>query len=374
MTSASSSTSSSGLRRRFNRVFVLTVALPTALAAVYYGLIASDVYISESRFVVRSPERPSQVGLGALLQGTALSRSQDESYSVQSFILSRDALTELDQKLSVRQAYGSKDIDVFNRFPGLDPDDSFEAFHRYYQNRVGINYDTSSSISVLSVSAYTAQQARDINEALLVMGERLVNNLNNRSRQDLIDVAQREVAAAEERSRAAAQALSQFRSKGSVFDPNAQSALQLQGVAKLREELLAAEAQLSQVRKLSPRNPQIGSLTSRVEELRRSMAEESGRVTGNTGSLSAKSPVYERLQLEKTFADQQLGASMVSLETARREAARKQLYLERLVQPNLPDRSVEPRRLRSVFTVLAIGLIAWGVISLVLASVREHMD
>jgi capsular polysaccharide transport system permease protein len=64
-----------------NVILWLTVILPTALAVVYFGLIASDVYISESRFVVRSPQRAAQTGIGALLQGTGFSRSQDDTYS-----------------------------------------------------------------------------------------------------------------------------------------------------------------------------------------------------------------------------------------------------------------------------------------------------
>jgi capsular polysaccharide transport system permease protein len=50
------------------------------------------------------------------------------------------------------------------------------------------------------------------------------------------------------------------------------------------------------------------------------------------------------------------------------------LYLERLVQPSLPDKAMEPRRIRSVFTVFLIGLIAWGVVSLLVAAIREHSD
>ena len=360
--------------RWLNLQFLLIVALPTLLAVIYYGVIASDIYISESRFVVRSPERPNQLGLGALLQGTALSRSQDESYSVQDFMLSRDALRELDEKLQIRTSYTDRSFDGFSRFPGFDRDTSFEALHRYYQKQVSIDYDTASSISVLMVRAFTPEKARDMNEALLLMGEHLVNNLNMRSRQDLIEVAQREVSAAEERSRNTSLSLSQFRSSDGVFDPTAQSALQLQGVGKLREELLASEMQLTELRRLSPSNPQVETLSHHVAELRRQVESESGRVVGGKSSFSGKSPAYERLILEKTFADQQLGAAMASLETARREAARKQLYLERLVQPNLPDHAVEPRRLRGVLTVFALALVLWGVVSLVLAGVREHAD
>jgi capsular polysaccharide transport system permease protein len=35
---------------------------------------------------------------------------------------------------------------------------------------------------------------------------------------------------------------------------------------------------------------------------------------------------------------------------------------------------MEPRRIRSMLTVFLIGLIAWGVVSLVIAAIREHAD
>jgi capsular polysaccharide transport system permease protein len=35
---------------------------------------------------------------------------------------------------------------------------------------------------------------------------------------------------------------------------------------------------------------------------------------------------------------------------------------------------MEPRRVRSMFTVFLAGLIAWGVVSLLIAAIREHSD
>ncbi len=358
---------------RIDVLFVLLTVLPTLVAAVYFGAIASDVYISESRFVVRSPQRPSQTGLGALLQGTVFSRSQDDTYSVHDFIRSRDALAELDSKLVIRDTYSQPSIDWFNRFPGLQWwDKSFEALHRHYLKHVEIDYDSVSSISVLRVRAYTARDAQRINEQLLEMGERLVNTMNFRSRKDLIQVAEQEVKVAEERSKDAAAALASFRTGRAVFDPDRQSAIQLQGVARLRDELLAAESQLDQVRRVSPNNPQVDTLRARVDSLRKAVADENSRVLGRDTGLSAKSPAFDRLTLEKTFADRQLGGAMAALDTARNEAARKQLYLERLVQPNQPDMAMEPRRARSVFTVFVVGLMLWGVGRLIVASIREH--
>jgi capsular polysaccharide transport system permease protein len=357
-----------------NKILWLTVIIPTILAIIYYGLIASDVYISESRFVVRSPQRQTQTGLNAFLAGTGFSRSQDDTYSVHDFVLSRDALKELDEKVSIRKLFSNKGADFINRFPGLDWDDSFESFYRYYKKRVGVDYDTVSSITTLNVRAFAAEDAKRINDLLLNMGERLVNNLNDRSRQDLIKFATQEVTVAETKAKTAALALSSFRTSQSVFDPDRQSAIQLQGVAKLQEELLTTEAQLNQIKRVSPDNPQVASLASRVTSLRSTIAAETSKVAGGGSSLTSKSANFERLVLEKGFADKQLASALTSLETARSEAERKQLYLERLVQPNLPDKALEPRRIRSVFMVFVVGLMAWGVVSLLVASVKEHTD
>lgn len=364
------------LARKLDRVFAITVLLPTALSIVYFGFMASDVYISEARFVVRSPQRAVPTGLGALLQGTGFARSQDDTYSVHDYIRSRDALRQLDERLHVKTMFSRDGIDAASRFPApWWRDDSFEGLFRHYQKHISVEYDSVSSISVLRVRAYGAEDSKQINETLLQLGESLVNNLNTRSRQDLIEVAQREVGVAEERAKVAALALSGFRSARGVYDPDRQSAVQLQSVAKLQEELLNAQAQLAQVRQVSPNNPQVETLAGRVRSLQGMLDAEAAKVTGkDAGSYASKSASYDRLALEKLFADRQLGAALASLEQARSEAARKQLYLERLVQPNLPDYPLEPRRLRAILVTLVVGLIAWGVISLVLATVREHTD
>jgi capsular polysaccharide transport system permease protein len=361
------------VKRRF--VFVLTVLVPTLAAIVYYGLIATDIYISESRFVVRSPQQHVESGfVGALLQGTGLTRSQDDTYSVHDFILSRDALKELDDKLAVRKAYSSSRVDWVNRFGPLDWDTSFESFFRYYSKRVTVEYDPASSITVLTVRAFTADDALKINQLLLEMSERLVNSMNDRSRRDLIQFAEDEVQIAAAKAREASLALLEFRSKHAVFEPDKQAAIQLEGVAKLEEALVSTEAELAQVKRLSPDNPQIAGLSSRAETLRSAITSEASKVTNGSASFSANAPAFERLALETEFADKQLGTALAELEAARAEAARKQLYLDRLVQPNLPDKAMEPRRVRGIFTVFMLGIILWGVASLVLAAIREHAE
>jgi capsular polysaccharide transport system permease protein len=63
---------------------------------------------------------------------------------------------------------------------------------------------------------------------------------------------------------------------------------------------------------------------------------------------------------------------MTSLQSAEDEAQRKQAYIERIAAPSRPDKAAEPRRLRGIFTTFLLGLVAWGIIRLLLAGLREH--
>jgi len=355
-------------------LFMLSVFLPTLSSAIYFGSIASDVFVSESRFVVRGPQRQATAGLGAILQGAGFSRSQDDTYTVHDFILSRDALKELERQFALSKSFGGTQVDRISRFAGLDPDSSFEALHRYYQKRITLAVDGVSSITVLRSSAFSPQEAQQINEKLLELSELLVNKLNERGRQDMIRFATSEVEAAEQKAKAATLAVSTFRTQKGVFDPERQSVLQLQLVSKLQDELIATKTQLAQVRALAKDNPQIQSLQKKLEILESEINSENAKVAGGARSLSSKSADFDRLGLERAFAEKQLAVTLTSLEQARNDAVRKQLYLERIVQPNLPDVSVEPRRLRNVLATLFLGLIAWGTLSMLLAGIREHQN
>lgn len=359
---------------RKNRLFLLCVAVPTAMATIYFSVIASDVYISESRFVVRSPQKPTISGLGALLQGVGFSKAQDDSYTVHDYVLSRDALKEIDRTLSVAKSYSDSSVDVFNRFGALDMDNSFEALYKYYQKKVDIQQDTASSISTVTVRAYTAQNAFNINQKLLELSEGLVNRLNERGREDLIKSATAEVADAEKKSKTAATALSAYRNAKGVVDPERQATAQLQQVAKLQDELIATKTQLAQLKTYTPQNPQIQALELRARTLQTEMDLETNKVTGGDRSLANKAAEFQRYALDREFADRQLASALASLESARNEAQRKQVYIERIVQPNTPDIAIEPKRVRGILATLAMGLITWGILSMLLAGIREHKD
>jgi capsular polysaccharide transport system permease protein len=251
---------------------------------------------------------------------------------------------------------------------------TFEDLYSYYEKKVALDQDSASSIVTLNVRAFTPQDALRFNEQLLEMAEATVNKLNERGRQDLIRFAQREVDDAKDHSQKAALALSAYRNQAGVVDPEKQATVQIQMISKLQDELIATRMQLRELNAFASKNPQIAVLDTRANGLQEEINEQLGLVAGSSRSLSSRAAQYQRLWLESQFADKQLASAMASFEEARNEARRKQTYVERIVSPNLPDDSLEPRRLRGIFSTFILGLAAWAIISMLVAGMLEHRD
>lgn len=357
-----------------DRLFLVAVVLPTLVSILYFGVLASDVFISESRFVVRSPDKPAASGLGMLLKSSGFTNAGDEIYAAQDFVLSRDALQAVNKDKAFAKAYSADSVSFFDRFNPMGFGGSFEDLYKYYLNRVRVDHQTSSSITTLTVRAYTAQDAHHFNAKLLEMAEATVNRLNERGRNDLIRFATDEVEDAKEKARTAALALSDYRNREGVVDPEKQAVVQLQMISKLQDELIGTKTQLLQLRAFTPANPQIEVLRERAKGLANEIDEQLGKVAGDRKSLAATVANYQRLSLESQFSDKQLAAAMASLQEASNEARRKQAYVERIVQPNLPDEAIEPRRFRGILSTFVFSLIVWGVLTMLLAGIREHQQ
>jgi len=357
---------------RADKLFLLTVILPTFLAIVYFGFLASDVYVSESQFVIRSPDKQSMTGLGVLLKSSGFSSADDEVYAAQDYVRSRDALKALNANGAVARAYGNKNISIFDRFDPLGLSGSFEELYKFYQGKVGVGYDTSSAVATLTVRAFSPDDAYRFNSQLLALAEGLVNRLNTRGRHDMVQFAAREVEDAQSEARNAAVALAAFRNTHGVVDPEAQAKAQLDMISKLQDQLISSRVQLEQLQKMAPENPQVPILTTRISGLQNQIDQQMGRVAGDRRSLSAAAVQYEKLELERELADKRVAAAMTSLQSAEDEAQRKQAYVERIAEPSRPDEAAEPRRLRGIFATLVLGLMAWGILRLLLAGLREH--
>jgi capsular polysaccharide transport system permease protein len=361
--------------RRFlsrHPMILFGVICPTLVVAAYYLTVAAPVYVSESKFVVRMSSPPSHSQLGAMLQSSGITRSQDDTFSVSDFLLSRDALRQLDEHQPLRDMFAAPTRDFMARYPRPWDNDSFEGLYRYYLSNLDVIHNASTGITTLRTRAFSASDAHTLNTQLLSAAGDLLVRLNNRAREDAVSFARREVGDAEKKLLDIQDGITAFRNNEMMIDPTRVSVLMLDMIGRLSTELAMTRARRAEALSAAPDSASVPNLTSRIAALEDQIDLERGKLVGKDVSVSAHITEYERLTLMREMAAKTLALATASLETARADARRQQLYLETIVQPNSPDEALEPTATTNVLITFLLGavlsLIAW----VLLAAASEH--
>jgi capsular polysaccharide transport system permease protein len=354
--------------------FVVGVILPVLISAIYFFAIASSQYVSESRFVIKAPnQRSAQVSSFAnLFQTTGLSGGQEQANQVMDFVRSRSALTVLAKDLSVQKIYNNTEIDFLSRFPQPWQQNAFEDLFDYYGGKIQISRDTDTGLVVLRTIAFDPAQAAAINEKLLLQSEQLVNKLNENARTNGIEEAESRVVEAEVRVAAARTAIAEYRNRAAIVDPLQEATGVAEIVNRIITERAALEAQLSTLQRVTPDHPSIPTLRQQIASLTREIDRQTARVVGSGNTISAKLPSYDALVLEQELASELLVLAQTTLEGARTDALKQQFYLERVVNPNIPDLPEYPKAFRTVLTILGFALCLYFIIWMFVIGILEH--
>ncbi|HXC14481.1 MAG TPA: hypothetical protein VNV39_16805 [Stellaceae bacterium] len=355
--------------------FWAIVGVPTLVAAVYYFGIASNLYMSEADFVVRGPGTEKSMSIAGMMSSSSSGEQpgQDEALIVQQFIMSRDVVRKLARHDDLRAVLDRPEGDSVTRFPGMFFwRNDFEALYKAYSRFVEVDIDGETGVSVLKVKAYRPEDAQKIAQALVTYSEQLVNDLNDRTRQDALRSFKQEVDTTQTHIADIQAKLTAYRVKQQMLDPKSAAEGPLALLQVLDTERADAQAKLADAIKTSPNSPQVPLYRTRIVSLDRLIADDRTRITGDSNSVAAAETEYERLDEARKLGETELASAYKSLEEARLDAQRQQLFLETVARPNLPDYPLYPKRVLSFSLVLASCLLAYGIAWLLVASVREH--
>lgn len=359
--------------RRLIKRLALFVLLPTALAATYYGGLASSQYESYALFGVQSSELRPTLGMDGILAGLASgSGAGHDALTVRDYVLSRDMLARLDKEHGFITHYKNSQQDIISRLPA---DASFEDAYEYFGHKVNADYDQVSGSVTIRVRAFSASKSAEFSQAILAYSEEMVNKLSERERRDRTAYAEAEVKKSEERLTAARKEIVLLQQKHSDFNPLQTATAAMTIRTGLETELAKARAEMMQLKSFMKEDaPQVVAANERVKSLSAQVAGESRRLVdpSKPGGLTTSFADFEAAMVEKEFAQKAYESSMATLEVARADADRQHRYVAIIAAPSKPDETTYPHRLRSVLTAFVASFLLWGVASLMGAAVREH--
>lgn len=357
--------------------FVLMVIIPVLVASWYLNERAADQYASTVAFTVRSEDISSAVdilgGLGTALGGGGGGSSDTDI--LYEFIRSQELVAAVDARLDLREIYSRhyRADPVF----GFDPTGTIEDLTSYWSRVVRISYDANSGLMELRVLAITPDEAKAIAEAIYDESTRMINDLSAIAREDATRYAQEDLDRAVERLKEAREALTAFRIENQIVDVNADIQGQMGLLNTLQSQLAEALIELDLLQNTArDSDPRVEQAERRIEVIEARIEEErqkfgSGGTGPNGENYATTVAEFERLSVDREFAEQGYVAALSAFDGARAEANRQSRYLASYIAPTLAERPEFPQRGLLVALVAAFAFLIWAILSLIYYSLRD---
>ncbi|WP_235822632.1 hypothetical protein [Pseudogemmobacter blasticus] len=354
--------------------FVLVVLLPSALGAWYLWARAADQYASTVGFSVHHEQTDSALSLLRGIASFSGSSSADTDILYE-YIFSQPLVAEIDAEIGLRDMWSKPQGDPVFTF---GPDGTIEDLVAYWEDMVTVYYNASTRLIEIRVLAFTAEDAQRISETIFAKSNAMINRLNDIAANDLIRYTSDELARAEAELRRARQALTDFRNRNQLVDPAADLASQSGILAGLQQELTGAMVELDLLRdRGAQEDPRIGPMEKRIRVIEARIAAERQKLgLGADGDgANAMADVvaeYERLQVDREFAETTYAAARAAHEAALTEARRQSRYLAPHIAPTRAESARFPERGK----ILAVGMVflfmLWGIAVLLYYSLRDR--
>ncbi len=355
--------------------FVVVALIPSLLITGYLYSRAQDQYASTLGFVVRKEEVSSAVELlGGLTQLSGSSSSDTDI--LYEFIQSQQLVSKIDSQLDLRSLY-TRHAEVDPVF-SLAPDSSIEDLVDYWSRMVKIYYDTGSGLIELQVKAFDPQEAQRIAETIFDESAAMINELSAIAREDTTRYTREELTQAVERLKDAREAMAQFRSETRIVDPEADIQGQMGLLNNLQQQLATALIDSDLLAQTTrDGDPRIVQSERRIEVIRNRIAEERAKFALGGQSDSEDDYVrvlseFERLTVDREFAEQAYVAALSAHDSALAEAQRKSRYLAAYVTPTLPEKALYPQRLVIAVVSAVFLLLIWAIGVLVYYSIKDR--
>ncbi|MCY1669387.1 hypothetical protein [Rhizobium sp. SL86] len=352
-------------------LFLIVFLLPVFVGTVYFGFVASDVYVSESKFILRTPGKMDGP-LSSFGQGQVSARSDDDAYALIEFIKSRDAARTMERDHGMRDIMGRPEADVFSRYPAWWAKDNQENYFKAYRQHISVEMDGVTGIVTLVARAYRPNDAINMANSLLQISEIFVNGLSARSNRDAENFARSFLAQSQLELVNVEADLSAYRNTQSVLDPSIESEATLSQIGKMAGEITRMEAALGQQRSLAPNSPSVKPLTEQIRAYREQLSVLRKTVVGDPESAVSKMKDYELLTLKRDIAAKKIAFAAAQFEKTRQDAQNQRIYLQRVVEPGLPDVPALPYRILMVLGIAILSFAAFSIVKSMVSATMEH--
>ena len=376
-----------GLKARHWRLmfaFFAFVLGPVLLVAAYLFTVAEDQYASTTGFTVQREEGGGASDLlGGLVSFGGVAGGASDTDVLFEFIQSQEMVERIDAKLDLRGHYAQHwegPIWASDKVFSIWPDAAIEDLVWYWSRMVRISYDQATGLMELQVLAFDPDYAQALAQEIVAESQSVINTLSDASRADATRYAEDDLAEALERLKIAREALTAFRTRTQIVDPLADLQGRLGVMSNLQQQLAQSLIDFDLLRDTtSPGDPRLVQAQRRIEAIRERIASERATFANDdttSGAVGEAYPVliaeFERLSVDREYAEETYRAALTALDAARTSAARQSRYLATYIEPTKAQRPDFPKRFTLTFLAAVFVLLTWSIAILIYYSVRDR--
>lgn len=355
--------------------FLLFVVAPSVVSGVYLWTVAVDQYASSVGFSVRREDAGSPTDVLVGLTNFSGSSSTDTDILFE-YLQSQKLVSEMDREIDLRTRWSAPGDDpVF----ALKKDASIEELMEYWSRMVRVSLGTGAGLIEVEVRAFTGEDATLIAETLFEKSSKMINDLSAIARADGIRYTKEELTKAEDRLRDAREVLTKFRNAKQIVDPELDLRSQASLLANLQAQKAESLIELDLLqRTVRDSDPRLEQEQRRLEVIEERIAQErlvlggAGLVQEGDQGFADLIGEYERLVVDREFAQEAYISARAAHDSALSEAHRKSRYLAAYMEPTKAQSAVYPERITLQAVITLFLFLLWGIVVLVYYSVKDR--
>lgn len=355
----------STLQKSFLGLFFITV--------FYLLFIESSLYRSSASVIVRDINTKPTSGFDLSVLGAGTSSQMQDSKVLEAYLMSFDVLTRLENVFHLKDYYHSDAIDPLHRLYGFSTN---EDFLHTYQSHLHVQYDEVSGIMTIAFDHTDANSAKAVVEFLIQHAEEQLNFYNHLRAERQLGFIKEQVQKNRLSLDAAIATLEQYQNSHKLIDPMSEITTKNTIIAQLEGELVQKRAALALMKHyMNNDSYDVKKLKTEILTMEEALKRNKAKLSGTQkDKLNKTFFEYEKLKSQVEFAKEVYAQGLTQLELATVEASQMAKALVVLTQPTLPDGIASPQYFRSLFTLIILFSLSYGIVMLLLGIIKDHKD
>ena len=342
------------------------------IGAIYILFIKSELYESNANIIIKnlSTKSANIGGFSFLIPNT---ESAQDVFIIKTYLKSFDELKKLDKKFNLKKHYSSNELDFIER---LKPWSTNEDFLNLYQKRLVFVYEQQSGVITLGFLHTNPKNAYEIVKELIEDANEQLNYYNKLIAKKQLKYIKEEVEKNKKALEEAIKKLEKFQNKHTILDPTQTASAQLALLSNLKAALIEKEAKLNELSQyMNPKSFEIVRLKGEIKNLKNTIAKiKKALANPHKKALNVYIFEFERLKGLVELNKELYKQSLLQFEQLKAEVHKNSKILLEITKPVIPQSYKYPEKFKDLVTLFLVLALLYGVIVLIRAIIKEHID